>query len=134
MAGVRFNASLPAVATALLAALSLPACGGGGNGNNSGVQANADSTTKAAYNDDYDGVTQNFDGNLKQQVTRAEVGILSDRMHRAGQYQGLTFVSSDPNKNEYTYRAGFSNGTMNVVVRLDPDGKMAAYRVLAPEQ
>lgn len=134
MAGVRFNASLPAVAAALLAALSLAACGGGGNGNNGGAQASADSTTKAAYNDDYAGVTQNFDDNLKQDVTRSEVGILSDRMHKAGQYQGLTFVSSDPNKNEYTYRAGFSNGTMNVVVRLDPDGKFAAYRVLAPAQ
>jgi hypothetical protein len=112
------------------AAWPLAACGGGGNG----AQAAADNTTKAVYNDDYDGVTQNFDDNLKQVVTRSEVGILSDRMHKAGQYQGLTFVSSDPNKNEYTYRAGFSSGTMNVVVRLDPDGKFAAYRVLAPAQ
>jgi hypothetical protein len=55
-------------------------------------------------------------------------------MHKQGDYQGLTFVSSDPNKNEYTYRANFSKGSMNVVIRLDQNGEIAAYRVLAPSQ
>lgn len=113
-------------------ALVLAACGGG---NSSGAaQSSADTTTKAVYNDDLNGVTQNFDDNLKTQVTRSEVGILSDQMHKLGEYQGLTYVSNDPNKNEYTYRAGFTKGTMNVVVRLDPDGKLSAYRVFAPSQ
>jgi hypothetical protein len=39
-------------------------------------------------------------------------------------------LSSDPTKNEFTFRAQFSKGTMNVVERLDPDGKVAAYRVV----
>ena len=131
MAGATSKTGRPFAGMALLAALSLAACGGNPG---SGAQSSADSTTKAVYNDNIDGVTQNFDDTLKSQVTRSEVGILSDQMHKLGDYQGLTYVSNDPNKNEYTYRAGFSKGTMNVVVRLDPDGKFAAYRVFAPAQ
>lgn len=111
-------------------ALALTACGGGGNGQ---AQNLADSTTKAVYNDDPSGVTSHFDDQLKSQVTRTEVGILSDQMHKQGDYRGLTFMSSDPNKNEYTYKASFSKGSMNVVVRLDQNGQIAAYRVLAPQ-
>ncbi len=111
-------------------ALALAACaGGGGSGQ---AQSLADTTTKAAYNDDPGGVTAHFDDQLRSQVTRAEVGILSDQMHKQGDYQGLSFTNSDPNKNEYTYRANFSRGSMNVVVRLDQNGEIAAYRVLAP--
>jgi hypothetical protein len=112
-------------------ALLLTACGGGGAGQ---AQSLADSTTKAVYNDDPGGVTSHFDDQLKPQVTRTEVGILSDQMHKQGDYQGLTFVNSDPNKNEYTYRANFTKGSMNVVIRLDQNGQIAAYRVLAPSQ
>ena len=112
-------------------ALTLAACGGGGTGQ---AQGAADGTTKAVYNDDVTGVTQNFDDTLKTQVTRSEVGILSDQMHKLGDYQGLTYVSNDPNKNEYTYRANFSKGTMNVVLRLDSDGRIGAYRVFAQPQ
>lgn len=111
-------------------ALALAACGGGdGTGQ---AQSLADTTTKAVYNDDPGAVTAHFDDQLKGQVTRTQVGILSDQMHKQGDYQGLSFVSNDPNKNEYTYRANFSKGSMNVVVRLDQDGEIAAYRVLAP--
>lgn len=110
-------------------ALALAACGAGGNGQ---AQALADGTTKAVYNDDPGGVTAHFDDQLKSQVTRTEVGILSDQMHKQGDYRGLSFLNSDPNKNEYTYRANFSKGSMNVIVRLDQSGEIAAYRVLAP--
>lgn len=110
--------------------LALAACGGNAA---SGAQNSADSITKAVYNDDVNGVTQNFDDALKARVTRSEVGIMSDRMHASGDYQGLTYVSDDAVKNEYTYRANFSKGTMTVVMRLDPDGKVAAYRVLSPQ-
>ena len=111
--------------------LALAACGGNPGGQ---AQNSADTTTKAVYNDDVDGVTQNFDDTLKSQVTRSEVGILSDKMHSLGDYQGLTYVSDDPDKNEYTYRANFSKGSMNVVLKLDSDGKIGAYRVLARAQ
>lgn len=113
-------------------ALALAACGG--HNGPSQAQGLADSTTQAVYNDDPTGVAAHFDDQLKSQVTRSEVGILSDQMHKQGTYQGLSFVSNDPGKNEYTYRANFSKGSMNVVVRLDQNGEIAAYRVLAPAQ
>jgi hypothetical protein len=113
--------------------VALAACAGGAGGTGQ-AQNSADTTTKAVYADDVDGVTQNFDDSLKTQVTRSQVGILSDKMHSLGDYQGLTYVGSDPVKNEYTYRANFTKGAMNVVLKLDPDGKIAAYRVLAKEQ
>lgn len=95
----------------------------------SGSQATADSITRSVYNNDADGASANFDDALKQQVTRASVGTLSDRMHKVGDYKGLTYVSSDPLKNEFDYRADFTNGSMMVVMRLDSQGKVAAYRV-----
>lgn len=117
------------IALGLALVLGLAACAGNNTGQ---AQTAAESTTKAVYNDDADAVTQNFDDTLKSQVTRSEVGILSDQMHKLGDYKGLTYVSNDPAKNEYTYRADFTKGSMNVVLKLDPDGKIAAYRVFAP--
>ncbi|MFN2449035.1 MAG: hypothetical protein ABR508_04470 [Candidatus Baltobacteraceae bacterium] len=124
---------LAARGAALLAVLALAACAPNANSAN-GAQGAADATTKAVYNDDASSVTQNFDDALRNQVTRSELGILSDQMHKMGDYHGLTFVTSDPNKSEYTYRAGFTKGAMNVVVRLDTDGKFSAYRVFPPAQ
>jgi hypothetical protein len=118
----------PVAAHACAGLVLLAACGGG----TGQAQSVADTTTKAVYNDDLAGVTSHFDDQLKPQVTRTEVGILSDQMHKQGDYQGLSLLSNDPNKNEYTYRANFSKGSMNVVVRLDQNGEIAAYRVLAP--
>ncbi len=117
-------------ALAAAAAFALAACGGGGSGGQ--AQSLADSATKAAYNDDISALTQNFDDQLKTQVNRAQVGTLSDQMHELGDYKGLTFVSSDPAKNEFTYRADFTKGNANVVVRLDSDGKASAYHVFVP--
>ena len=113
---------LLALAIATLAACSASAGGGA-------AQSSAESVTKAVYANDMTGVTPNFDSALQTQVSRAEVGALSDKMHALGDYKGLSFVSSDPTKSEYTYRADFERGTMNVVIRLDPDGKLAAYRI-----
>jgi hypothetical protein len=93
------------------------------------AQNSADTVTKAVFANDMPGVDANFDSSLQSQVNRAQVGALSDKMHALGEYKGLTFVSSDPSKNEYTYRADFDRGMMNVVVRLDADGKLSAYRV-----
>jgi hypothetical protein len=118
---------LASVSAALCAALALAACAGNGSGG--GTQANVDATTKAVYNDDSAGTTQYFDDALKNQFSRSELGIMSDQMHRLGDYNGLTFVGSDASKNEYTYRAAFTKGAMNVTVRMDPDGRFSAYRV-----
>ena len=114
------------VAIALLAATAACNAGSGASGS---AASTADTVTKAVYNNDADGVVSNFDDQLKQKVSRGEVGTLSDKMHALGDYKGLTYVNGDPAKNEYTYRANFDKGTMNVVVRVDPDGKLSAYRI-----
>ena len=71
---------------------------------------------------------------MQARVSRAEVGALSDKMHALGSYKGLTLLSTDPAKSEFTYRADFEKGSMNVVVRVDQDGKLAAYRVFPQSQ
>jgi len=86
------------------------------------AQNQADGVTKAVYNDDGAAVTQKFDSALQKQVTRAQVGMRTDKLNKMGDYKGLTYVSSDGLKNEYTYRADFSNGTAPVIVRFDSDG------------
>ncbi|MDE2481421.1 MAG: hypothetical protein KGN02_04450 [bacterium] len=114
-----------------LVALLPAACSGAQAGGGS-AQATADGVTKAVYADDIDGVTSSFDDGLKSQVSRAEVGALSDKMHALGAYKGLTFMSTDPAKSEFDYRADFDKGSMNVVIRMDTDGKLSAYRIFAP--
>jgi hypothetical protein len=90
----------------------------------------ADQVTQSVYADDVQGVVQNFDADLQRQVKRADVGLISDKMHALGVYQGLTPTTADPQARRYAYQANFSNGTMQVEMRLDADGKIAAYRVL----
>lgn len=89
--------------------------------------------TKAVYDNDYNGVTANMDSALAPTVSRGEVGDLSDRMHKLGDYSGLTQVTADTNAQKYTYVAKFSKGAMIVELRMDPDGKVAAYRIV-PQQ
>ena len=127
MAGERSKVVI--VSAALVAALAVSACNNAG----ANTQTNVDATTKAVYNDDAPSTTQYFDDALRNQFTRSELGIMSDAMHRLGEYRGVTYVGTDTSKNEYTYRANFSGGAMNVTVKLDPDGKFAAYRVFPPK-
>ncbi len=110
---------------ALASLIAVSAC----NGSGGSAQAAADSATKAIYADDVSAVTAGFDTTLQHQVTRAGVGLLSDKMHALGAYKGLTFVSADPAKSVFYYRADFTNGSMNVAVKTDSNGQLAAYRV-----
>jgi hypothetical protein len=116
--------ALAAVSLATLVACSSHAAGG--------AQAEADKVTQAVYNNDATAVTQDFSDDLKAQVTRSDVGALSDKMHKLGDYKGLTYLSYDAPKDEFTYRADFSNGNMDVVIRFDAAGKVTAYRVFPP--
>jgi hypothetical protein len=102
---------------------ALTACGGGD------PQSTANGVTRAVYDDSLASVAPYFDDATRAKVSRASVGVLSDKMHALGTYNGLTLLGSDATKQEYTYRASFSKGTMNVIVRLDGDGRVAAYRV-----
>ena len=92
----------------------------------------ADATTRAVYDGDYARTADRFDDALKTQVTRSSVGQLSDRMHALGAYRGLKPAGTDASRNRYDFEAAFDKGTMLVQIRLDPDGKLAAYRV-APQ-
>ena len=85
------------------------------------------------YANDYNAVTADMNSALVASVTRGEVGDLSDRMHKLGDYGGLTQATADDSAKKYTYIAKFTKGAMIVELRLDSDGKVAAYRVV-PQQ
>ncbi len=112
------------LAATLAIALGLVACSNAGS-----EQKLADSVTRAVYNNDMAGATANFSSDLTPQVTRASLGILSDTMHKMGNYQGLTETATDTPARRYTFDAKFDNGDMTVQMRLDASGKIVAYRV-----
>ena len=91
----------------------------------------ADQTTRAVYDADYGATTARFDDALKTQVTRASLGQLSDQMHALGTYQSLKQTSADPDKGRYNYEATFDKGALLVELRVDPDDKIGAYRVVS---
>ena len=93
------------------------------------AQKLADDATKAVYNDDMAGLTANMNSALVPTITRAQLGDLADKMHALGDYQGVTPAGSDTLKSEYDFKAKFDKGTWTVILRLDGDGKIAAYRV-----
>jgi len=90
----------------------------------------ADQTTRGVYDVDYDATVARFDDALKAQVTRASIGQLADQMHALGTYHGLKQTSADPDKGRYDYEAAFDKGTLLVELRVDPDQKIGAYRVV----
>jgi hypothetical protein len=89
-----------------------------------------DEATRGVYDADLDRATAHFDDTLKAQVNRASVGELSDKMHALGTYHGLKQVAADPDKGRYDYQAAFDKGTLLVRIRLDPDQKLGAYRIV----
>jgi len=109
-------------------ALALSGCG------SSAPQRMADATTRAVYSGDRDGVVSNFDDGLRAQVTREEIGAISDYMHGLGTYKGLQPTDSNADSGRYDYQANFDKGSMLVQIRLDPGGKLAAYRVVPQSQ
>lgn len=110
---------------AIACAVALSAC-------NSGRSPTklAEDTTRALYADERDAATANFDEALKAQVTRAQVGALSDLMHQLGAYQGLKPTASDADTGRYEFQANFEKGILLVEMRLDPSGKIGAYRIV----
>jgi hypothetical protein len=93
-------------------------------------QALADETTRGVYDVDLARATAYFDDALKTQVNRASVGQLSDQMHALGTYRGLKQVAAEPSKGRYDYEAAFDKGTLLVQIRIDPDQKLGAYRIV----
>ena len=120
----RLSGSVFAVAG--LAALA--ACGGG-----SPQQTTADDATKAVYNNDLGAMQSHFDDALQKQVTIGGVAALSQKLHAFGAYKGLAQLDSDASAGRYDYNATFDNATMTVHVRVDNDGRLAAYRIDVPK-
>ncbi|HEY5095397.1 MAG TPA: hypothetical protein VII69_09800 [Candidatus Eremiobacteraceae bacterium] len=115
------------VILAALLAVVLAGCSSGPAADR--AQKLADDATKAVYNDDMAGLTANMNAALVPTVTRAQLGDLSDKMHALGSYDGLTPSGTDSLKSEYDFKAKFDKGTWTVMIKLDGDGKIAAYRV-----
>jgi predicted component of type VI protein secretion system len=113
----------------LAAALAVLLAGCSAGSASDRAQKLADDATKAVYNDDMTGLTANMNAALVPTITRAQLGDLADKMHALGDYQGLTPAGSDTLKSEYDFKAKFDKGTWTVMLRLDGDGKIAAYRV-----
>jgi hypothetical protein len=108
-------------------ALLLAACSSGGTADPSGL---AEKITRAVYDNDLDTTVASFDDATKRQVTRSQLGEISDRMHALGDIKTFTQRSAEPDKGRYDYDVSFTNGTLLVQLRLDPDGKIGAYRVV----
>jgi hypothetical protein len=107
--------------------LLLGACSSGGNQD---PNALAEKITRAVYANDLDTTVASFDDETKKQVTRGQLGVISDRMHALGDIKSFTQRSSEPDKGRYDYDVSFTNGSMLVQLRVDPDGKIGAYRIV----
>jgi hypothetical protein len=111
--------------------LALCACGGGGSATS--PQKVINDTTEAVYNDDLNAMQTHFDDALQKQVTIDGVRTLSQKLHAFGAYKGVTQTAADPNGGRYDYNAAFDNATLAVHVRVDADGRIAAYRIDVPQ-
>jgi len=114
------------LAGALLAFATLAACGQG----SSNPQKTADDMTHAVYANDMPAFTSHFDEATKATVTRSDLGALSDKMHQLGDLQTIAQHEAKPDEGRYTYDVTFSRGSMLVELRIDPTGKVGAYRVV----
>jgi hypothetical protein len=112
---------------ALLVAALLVGCSSSRN-----PQKVADDMTHALYANDLDRFSGYFDDATKATVTRSDMGALSDRMHKLGDLQSIAPHDADPDAGRYTYDVTLSRGTMLVELRIDPTGKVGAYRVVPP--
>ncbi len=113
-------------------ALGLAACGGGA-GDGTSPQKVTNDVTAAVYNDDLNAMQSHFDDALKKQVTIDGVATLSQKLHAFGAYNGVTQTAADSTGGRYDYNAGFDKATMAVHVRVDSDGRIAAYRIDVPQ-
>ena len=117
-------------AAAALIVLALCACGGSSA---TSPQKAVDETTQAVYNDDLNAMQSHFDDSLTKQVAIDGVKSLSQKLKAFGAYKGLTQTAADANGGRYDYNAAFDNATMAVHVRMDGDGRIAAYRIDVPQ-
>ncbi len=102
-------------------------------GHSNGPQSLADATTKAIYNDDVTSMQARFNDDLRKQVTLDQIATISSKLHAFGSYNGLAQTAADVPAGRYDYNAHFAQTTIPVHLRLDTDGRIAAYRLDIPE-
>jgi hypothetical protein len=112
-----------------LFAFALAAC----SGDATSPQKVTNDVTAAVYNDDLNTMQSHFDAALQKQVTIDGVATLSQKLHTFGAYKGLTQTAADATGGRYDYNAAFDKATMAVHIRVDSDGRIAAYRIDVPQ-
>jgi len=90
----------------------------------------ADSITRAIYDNKPEVARGYFNDEIRPQIQDFQVLFMSQTMHRLGDYDGVKIARADVDHGRYAYRAFFSRGKMEVRVRIDQNGRAAAYRVL----
>jgi hypothetical protein len=116
--------------SALPGALLVLAMAVGCASSSSDPAAMAEKITRAVYANDFDATTADFDDDLKGQVTRAEVGAISDKLHDLGDFKQFSQRSANADTGRYDYDVTLDRGSVVVQLRLDPSGKVGAYRVV----
>ncbi|GAC1312582.1 MAG: hypothetical protein NVS2B3_16120 [Vulcanimicrobiaceae bacterium] len=99
----------------------------------SAPQRLADRITRAVYANDLSTTVDLFDDTTKAAITRAELGGLSDRMHALGDFKSIVSRDGNPDTGRYEFDASFTGGMMLVQMRIDPSGKVGAYRIVPEE-
>jgi len=90
----------------------------------------ADRITRAVYANDLDTTLASFDEATKHAVTRTDLGALSDRMHALGTIASIKERTGNADTGRYEFDVAFTNGSLLVQMRVDPSGRVGAYRVI----
>ena len=90
----------------------------------------ADRITRAVYANDLDTTLASFDEATKRAVTRTDLGALSDRMHALGTISAIKERSGNADTGRYEFDVTFTSGSLLVQMRVDPSGRVGAYRVI----
>lgn len=123
----RSKALASSALTGALVSWALAACSGSAGGGT--PQQVAERVTRAVYANDLNTTIGAFDDTMQRNVTRAQLGDLSDRMHELGAFTSIVQRSGTADTGRYEFDASFTGGMMLVQMRIDPGGKIGAYRV-----
>ena len=112
-----------------LFSFALTACSSGSGS----PQQLAEKITRAVYANDLDTTIATFDDQTKRDISRSQLGDLSDRMHALGALKSIVARDANADSGRYEFDAAFTGGMMLVQMRIDPSGKVGAYRVVPEE-
>lgn len=113
----------------VLPALALAACAGENH-----YEQLADQVTKAIVANDMRPVEKDFNALARPQLeNRAKVGQLSDELNALGSFKRTRELQvGNEAADVHTLNAEFSKGNWQIQMRIDADGKIAAFRIHPP--